>query len=227
MIQLSFRHFIYFIISWTWINRTKEPFVSLRKVKHAPWHHHSLHGESTADLVPYGVVQIDHGKGSFPLLLLTNGWQLFDEFFSLPQTKKHGTSTDSDHWGVVYCFHIEDVGNIARVKSWKPPSRVKINWLIAAHLWSVLQTCTHGAATCENIGRPEMMQKLKTCWFREGPSVNFPMKCRIWFKTCMGCCNQIVWSWDSIASPQSFGENIGHMTIGSHGRTQRSQHCSG
>lgn len=128
----------------------------------------------------------------------TNGWQLFDEFFSLPPQKKT--------WNINRFQIIEELcvskfphwrlGNIALVKSWKPPSRVKINWLRAAHLWSVpvLQTCTHGAATCENIGRPEMMQKLKTCRFREGPSANLPMKCGIWFKTCLGCCNQPVWS---------------------------------
>lgn len=168
-------------------------------------------------------------QGQFPTSapeeLMGGNWLM--SFFHFPPQKKRGTSTNFRSLRSCLLFPHWRLWEHCTCKILETPKPCENK--LAAHLWSVpvLQTCTHGAATCENIGRPEMMQKLKTCRFREGPSANLPMKCGVWFKTCLGCCNQPVWSWDSSASHQSFGENIGHMTISSHGRTQRSQHCSG
>lgn len=110
-------HSIHFIISWTWIHRTKKPFSPLRKVKHPPWHLHSLHGESTANQFRALSSCSDWPwQGQFPTSAPEElmGGNCLMSFFHFQPKKKHGTSTDfrSLRSCVFPSFHIEDLGTL-------------------------------------------------------------------------------------------------------------------
>lgn len=102
-------------ISWTWINRTKKTFSPLRKVKHAPWHLHSLHGESTANQFRALSSCSDWPwQGQFPTSAPEElmGGNCLMSFFHFPPKKNMEHQQISDHWGVV-CFQV------STLKTWE------------------------------------------------------------------------------------------------------------